>query len=104
MGRVVKLQAGTWTFGRTKMVESTTASGGKCSTSMANGTREVDLVIEIHEEELIRAIGRRAAFSKRGVTKLQAGAIVVRVVRKVDHDPPPDEPRIVGIRDAGTRT
>lgn len=91
MGRVVKLQAGTWTFERTKRVDLTREDGSvKGFTTVPNGVREVDLVIEVHEEELIRAIGRRAAFSKRGTTKLQAGAIVVRVVRKTDHDPKPE--------------
>ena len=47
------------------------------------GTRVSHLQVEIDPELLVRRVGVRAVNSKKGISKLQHGAIVVRVISSV---------------------
>lgn len=51
-------------------------------TTVPDGTITCDFEIEVDVEKLIRMIGARAAFSKTGISKLQGGAVTIRVVKK----------------------
>lgn len=48
------------------------------------GSLEADLAIEVDTDLLRHAIGNKAVMSKSGVTKLQAGAVIVRRISEVE--------------------
>lgn len=57
--------------------------GGHCITTVNDGPRITGVFhIEIDVAKLLRMIGDKALRSKRNVSKLQDGAVVVRVVER----------------------
>lgn len=51
-------------------------------TTEPDGYIECEFRVEVDEEKLIGMIGHKAAFSKRGVSMLQSGAVKLHVTRK----------------------
>jgi hypothetical protein len=80
---VVRAKSQRWTFEVTKRVPlegETDARRG--FTTVPDGVLECDFEVEVDVERLVRAIGRRAAFSSKGISKLQGGAVVVRALSR----------------------
>lgn len=76
-----------WVYNATKRVPLDGETDMKRGfTTVPDGKRVCDFEIVVDVDKLIRAVGRRAAFSARGVTKLQAGAVVVKVSKKTRED------------------
>jgi len=62
--------------------EKVPTESGRGHTTRRIGAEEVDLVVEISPDKLLRALGHKAAESSKGVSSLRGGAVRVRVVAR----------------------
>lgn len=88
-----------WRWPVVRLVENPNGS----RTARVVGAQLVDFVVHVDVEKLIQMIGRRAISSKKRISKLQVGAVVVVAtnVRQVEATPEDDvldtrRPRKVG--------
>lgn len=68
-----------------RRVEENKLEGGGRSHTIAwdrDGFVDCEFELEIDEERLLRLMGHRAAFSKRGYSVLGGGAVKLKVVKK----------------------